>query len=244
MDSAQWWEKQGAKQQQIKKSYNDAGIKIIVSVFGGGADEMKITSLVNDPAGLANKIGDWVKANNLDGVDVDYEDFNALNGGTGVPWIVTFQKALRSALPSPQYVISHTRTFIMLVGLFKGGNGAYIDVHKQVGDGIDWYNIQFYNAGPDEYTTCDSLLNKSSSQYPNTSLFEIVGAGIPQNKVVLGKPATTKDAQQGNMDADVLAGCLETAKGKGWSGGVMAWAYPNADASWVSTVRSKSWPVS
>jgi len=79
-------------------------------------------------------------------------------------------------------------------------------------------------AGPDEYTTCDNLLNKSSSQYPKTSLFEIIQSGIPQSKVVLGKPATKKDAQQGNMDANVLAGCLKTAKGKNWSGGVMGWA--------------------
>ena len=88
----------------------------------------------------------------------------------------------------------------------------------------------------DEYTTCDNLLNKSS-QFPKTSLFEIIQSGIPSNKVVLGKPATKQDAQQGNMDADVLAGCLETAKGQGWSGGVMGWAvscdclnlpYPNS----------------
>jgi hypothetical protein len=78
-------------------------------------------------------------------------------------------------------------------------------------------------AGPTEYTTCDSLLTKSSSQYSKTSLFEIVQSGIPQNKIVLGKPATKEDAQQGNMDAGVIAQCLKTAKGKGWSGGVMGW---------------------
>jgi len=74
MDSAQWWEQQGAsKQNEIKKKYNDAGIKLIVSAFGGGAGEMSITSQISDPEELAKKIGAWVKANNLDGVDVDYE---------------------------------------------------------------------------------------------------------------------------------------------------------------------------
>ncbi|THU79121.1 glycoside hydrolase, partial [Dendrothele bispora CBS 962.96] len=240
MDSAQWWEQQGAdKQKDLKKKYNEAGVKIIVSAFGGGSQEMSVTSAVKDPAGLAKKIGDWVKANNLDGIDVDYEDFDALNDGSGVPWVVSFQKALRNALPSPQYVISHTRTYSRMLC----GKGPYSDIHKQVGDSIDWYNAQFYNAGPDEYTTCDSLLNKSSSQYPGTSLFEIIKSGVPQNKVVLGKPATTKDAQQGNMDANVLAGCLKTAKDNKWSGGVMGWEYPDADSKWISTVRSKAWPV-
>jgi len=74
MDSAQWWEQQGAsKQKETRKKYNDAGIKIIVSVFGGSPEEMSITSKIDDPEGLAKKIGDWVKKNNLDGVDVDYE---------------------------------------------------------------------------------------------------------------------------------------------------------------------------
>ncbi|KAK7451181.1 hypothetical protein VKT23_012513 [Stygiomarasmius scandens] len=135
MDSAQWWEQQGAsKQNEIRKTYNDAGIKLIVSVFGGGAGETSVTSQISDPEGLAEKIGTWVKANNLDGVDVDYEDFGALNDGRAVPWLVSFQTALRAALPSPQYIISHTPT----AWLFVGGTGPYIDVHKQVGDGIDW----------------------------------------------------------------------------------------------------------
>jgi len=91
----------------------------------------------------------------------------------------------------------------------------------------------------DEYTTCDNLLNKSS-QFPKTSLFEIIQSGIPSNKVVLGKPATKQDAQQGNMDADVLAGCLGTAKGQGWSGGVMGWAvsYDRLNLPYTSSLMS------
>ena len=38
----------------------------------------------------------------LDGVDVDYEDFNAINSGTGSAekWLVSFTNQLRSQLPS------------------------------------------------------------------------------------------------------------------------------------------------
>ncbi|KAF5336655.1 hypothetical protein D9758_016739 [Tetrapyrgos nigripes] len=238
MDSAAWWESQGdSKQKALKKAYTDAGIKLIVSIFGGSEEEMHITSKVNETAaaGLAKRVGDWVIKNNLDGVDVDFEDFDAMKDGTGVPWLVTFQKALRSALPSSSYVISHTPG----AWLFANGKGQYVDVHKQVGDTIDW----FYNAGPQEYTTCDSLLKESSSQFPQTALFEIMKSGIPQEKIVLGKPATKQNAGQGNMDASALAKCLATAKGSGWSGGVMGWEYPEANSAWITTVRSESWPV-
>lgn len=36
-----------------------------------------------------------------DGADIDYEDFAAMNGGTGESWLITFTTTLRAALPAP-----------------------------------------------------------------------------------------------------------------------------------------------
>ncbi|KAK7061021.1 hypothetical protein VNI00_000756 [Paramarasmius palmivorus] len=131
-------------------------------------------------------------------------------------------------------------------GLFspgKYGGGAYLTVHNSVGSLIDWYNVQFYNQGTSEYTTCSNLLTTSSNTWPKTALFQIAASGVPLSKLVIGKPATTGDANNGYIDANTLATCLQTAKNQGWNGGAMAWQYPHAGSSWITTVRSKSWPV-
>jgi len=62
-------------QKKIKKMYNDKGIKLLVSVFG--ATEFP-TSAGKDPIETANKLAQFVLKNNLDGVDIDWEDNAAM----------------------------------------------------------------------------------------------------------------------------------------------------------------------
>lgn len=47
------------------------------------------TTAGTDPEKLASKIGAFVKEYELDGVDVDYEDFGAMLTGTAVPWLIS-----------------------------------------------------------------------------------------------------------------------------------------------------------
>lgn len=70
--------------------------------------------------------------------------------------------------------------------------------------------------GTDEYTTCNGLLNQSSSTWPNTALFQIANAGITLDKLVIGKPANSGDANNGYIDPSTLAGCVQQAKNQGW----------------------------
>lgn len=102
---------------------------------------------------MAQRLAAWVKKNGLDGVDVDYEDMTAMNTDKAEKWLITFQTELRKQLPSP-YIISHAP----VAPWFTSGNnypsGAYVAVHKAVGDGIDWYNQQFYNQGHGVYEDC------------------------------------------------------------------------------------------
>jgi chitinase len=83
--------------------------------------------------------------------------------------------------------------------------------------------IRVLTEGSNEYTTCTGLLRKSSSAWPKTSLFEIAASGVPQNKLIIGKPATRGDATNGYISPSGLAKCVSQAKAKGWKGGVMVW---------------------
>ena len=77
--------------------------------------------------------------------------------------------------------------------------------------------------GATEYTTCEGLLTQSSSTWPKMSVCEIIASRVSANKLVISKPATTKDATNSFMDTTTLVGCLQQAKAKHWNAGAMVW---------------------
>ncbi|KAF8634552.1 hypothetical protein AX17_004142 [Amanita inopinata Kibby_2008] len=240
-DKAQEWVWLSASDRAaVKQQYSAAGIKLIVSLFGATDAP---TSSGADPVVTANTMAAWVMQYDLDGVDVDYEDFNAINAGDGKAeaWLATFTRQLRSRLPQGTYILTHAPVAPWF-SPNKFGGGAYSKVHSTVGNLIDWYNVQFYNQGANEYTTCDGLLTMSSDQWPHSALFQIADSGVPLSKLVIGKPASPSDASNGYMSTSTLAGCIQQAKKQGWSAGVSVWEYPNADASWIQQVRSQAFP--
>ncbi|KAM6497137.1 glycoside hydrolase family 18 protein [Amanita muscaria] len=241
-DNAQAWTTlTDAQRSSIKSQYAAAGIKLMVSAFGSSDAP---TSTGADPIATANTFANWVKTYQLDGIDVDYEDFNAFNAGNGGAenWLISFTTQLRSLLPAGQYIITHARKRTLFEPNRWGG-GGYLKVNSAVGNLIDWYNVQFYNQGTSEYTTCAGLLTASSSTWPQTAVFQIAASGVPLSKIVIGKPANTADANNGYMDTTTLASCLSQAKNSGWTGGAMVWEYPDAGSSWITAVRAQSWPV-
>lgn len=240
-DMAQEWVSIGAaERQRIKGLYNAAGIKLMVAAFGATEEP---TSGGKDPVAIANQMAKWVKDYGVDGIDVDYEDFPAFAAGTGENWLIAFTRQLRAQLPaSAGYIITHAPVAPWFTpSLYPGG--GYLKVHREVGSLIDWYNLQFYNQGTSEYTTCAGLLDRSSNTWPQTALFQIAANGVPVDKLVIGKPAAIGDANNGFMTPALLAQCVQQAKNRGWNGGAMVWQYPNAQASWAQTVRSLSWPI-
>lgn len=163
--------------------------------------------------------------------------------GSAVQWLTTFTTELRKELPQGQYLLTHAP----VAPWFSPGmytNNAYIQVDDNVGNLIDWYNVQFYNQGTYDYTTCNSLLYESSQTWPNTSVYQLVYTGVEMDKIVIGKPANPGDASNGYMNTTYLAMCLADAKEDGWNAGVMVWEFPDAAASWIKAVRAQSWPVS
>ncbi|KAJ6525056.1 glycoside hydrolase family 18 protein [Mycena vulgaris] len=239
-NAATWAQLDATTRATIKAEYAAAGISLIVSAYGAGPNP---TSAGDDPTAAANFIANYVKTFNLDGVDVDYEDFGAIeSAGTAVAWLSTFTRALRAQLPQGQYILTHAPVAPWFSPGLWPGNG-YLGVNSAVGSLIDWYNVQFYNQGASEYTTCTGLLTASSNTWPQSSVFQIAANGVSLNKIVIGKPATAADATNGFMDPGTLSTCLAQAKAQGWSAGAMTWQYPNANSAWVTQVRSGSFPV-
>ncbi|KAF7356556.1 Glycoside hydrolase family 18 protein [Mycena venus] len=189
-------------------------------------------------------MANWVIEFNLDGIDVDYEDFNAFDAGDGKAeaWLISFTTQLRTLLPQGTYILTHAPVAPWFSPTIWGG-GGYLKVHAAVGNLIDWYNVQFYNQGATEYTTCANLLTTSSNTWPQTALFQIASSGVPLSKLVIGKPATSGAANNGFMSTSTLASCLAQAKSQGWNAGVMVWEYPGATAAWIQAVRASSFPV-
>jgi chitinase len=217
----------------LRQKYNSAGKKILVSAFG--ATEMPTDS--QDPVVCATNLGNFVINNNLDGADVDYEDNTAMNNGVGEAWLIAFTKQLRSILPG--YIITHAPQapyFCKECYI----NGGYATVHAQVGNLIDFYNIQFYNQGTDAYNTFTTLFEVSGGPFNATSVTEIKNRGIPLNKIVIGKPVTTGDASNtGWVGASDLNSIFNQGQAKyGWYAGLMVWQFPSDTMGFVSTVTT------
>jgi GH18 family chitinase len=98
----------------MMKEYKAAGIKVVVSLFGMMD---KPTTQGVDATKFGHTVADWVLKNHVDGVDVDYEDLDAMNKGDGKAeqWVITLTKTLRSKLPSGKYLISHARKCLVIL---------------------------------------------------------------------------------------------------------------------------------
>ena len=71
--------------------------------------------------------------------------------------------------------------------------------------------------GANEYTDCTSIVSSSGSQFPQSSVLELAAAGIPSEKLVIGKFATVSNTTTGFMDPKNLGECVSSATQHGWS---------------------------
>lgn len=152
-DQALGWQTLSAcDRSTIKSQYAASGTKLLVSVFGATDAP---TTAGSDPTTLANTMAAWVKEYDLDGIDVDYEDFDAFNSGSAVPWLQTFTKQLRVHLPQGSYVLTHARVLFLyfsknhrsdrlspaVAPWFQSdawSGGGYLAIDQAVGNLIDW----------------------------------------------------------------------------------------------------------
>ena len=120
-----------------KAEYAAAGINIVASAFG---ETDQPTTSGADPVGTANTMAQFVLDNQLDGIDVDYEDLTAMNKGDGAAetWVTTFTQTLRQKLPQGQFILSHAPLAPWLSPNQQFAAGAYVTINKNVGSLIDF----------------------------------------------------------------------------------------------------------
>lgn len=217
---AEWIQASTTQRKAIVNAYNNAGIRLGMALFGETDAPL---SNGNDPYQLANKISNFVKKYNLQGVDVDFEEYDAFENRIATKWLIPFTRQLRANLPQQQYYLSHAP----IAPLFNTDSYplGYTWVQQRIGDLIDFYNIQFYNQ--DDYADCHTLLLESKGEWPNTALLQLNTVySIPFDKMIVGKPARKQDADNGYIDPHKLAVCLANfAVPAGWHSGCMWWEY-------------------
>ncbi|MBE0370516.1 glycosyl hydrolase family 18 protein [Pseudoalteromonas aurantia] len=206
------------------------GQKVLISFGGGTMGSNAYRSLSEDTAKLADSLASFVKNNQLDGVDIDYEDTAAFTGQAGydgAQFLISLTQELRKRLPSPDYIISHAPQPPYLE---QGGYMAgYVEVVELVGQEIDWLNVQFYNnppwsANPDQIVS--SYLNYT--KLPNMS----------PEKVIAGFPVTQNDAGSGYMPVQTIINeVIKPIQQQSSLGGIMNWQFSSDhNGDWIKAI--------
>lgn len=142
------------------KAYHDAGYVIMVSAFGATYNPTS-----SDPTGECTKLANFVVQYNLDGIDLDYEDNDAMKRGEAEQWLISCTKAIRQVLPQGQYILTHAPQAPYFSGFHGYKNGGYVTVHQEVGDLIDWYNVQFYNQATTRYDSYEEMWVNATGEW-------------------------------------------------------------------------------
>lgn len=110
-----WANLDPARRKELKQQYNDKGVSLVVAAFG---QFDKPTTDDRDPTALANTMAQFVLTTDLDGIDVDWEEFTLVTqkqqANVGEAWLATFTRALRTQLPQGQFILTHARMSLRL----------------------------------------------------------------------------------------------------------------------------------
>ena len=239
-------------QANLRILYHMQNAKVMVSAFG---ETSLPTTHYIDPEAVGENLAMFVIENQLDGVDLDYEDNAAMEAGTAVPWLITMTEAMldtfASSAPGQFFYISHAPQAPYFMDEKYPQN--YVDLYYSsvgygiVGDYIDFFNVQFYNQGTSEYLTYETLFLESTGWSLGTAVLQIAEKGIPINKLLVGKPVTASDAHNtGYVPQATLANIFHTARHDWWShawtncsrvGGVMNWQFASDTTAWMKWMK-------
>lgn len=150
-----------------------------------------------------------------------------MNKGKGEDWLIKCTKTIRDILPKGDYILTHAPQAPYFVGKPKYPSGGYQYVNQEVGHLIDWYNVQFYNQGDTTYDSYELLfIDAKYGDWKGTAVKQIhENAGVPLEKIVVGKPCLPKDASNTGYvpQATLHDWGLRAQKDLGWNAGWMDW---------------------
>lgn len=204
--------------------------KVMVSFGGGTMTSKAYQQLAGNESKIAEALAIFINNNQLDGVDIDWEDtaaFQGKAGYNGIDFLVALTKELRKRLPSPRYLISHAPQPPYLVA--NSYLGGYVEVIKQVGDLIDRFNVQFYNNSPWS-SNCELIV----SSYEKFAQLK----GLSAQKLLIGLPVKQKDAGSGYIKVDkIVTDIIKPLQNSGNFGGIMNWQFASdQDGVWASMI--------
>ena len=206
------------------------GQKVLISFGGSRMASSAYEGIAGSEEQLAASIADFIKTNNLDGIDIDFEDSYAFMGEAGydgVSFLVALTNALRNELPEGTYSITHAPQPPYLdVNYSMDG---YVAIMEQAGDAIDWLNVQFYNNDPWSGNPSEII-----SAYDQFSQLE----GLSKEKLLIGLPVTSHDAGSGYIPVDeIVSDIIDPIQNEGVLGGMMNWQFSSdTDGSWATTI--------
>lgn len=221
-----------------------AGIMVHLS-FGGaiGLDGQPInyTLLSQNVSSVAGQLAAFVTEYNLDGIDIDYEDTDALMNGTpydGVSFASDLTNDLRQAIGTDK-IISHAP---QPPYLWQGEtNIPYAQILANTGDSIDRLYMQYYN-NPWYQTPVSQIIDNYKAIVAGWSGF----SGIDASRLLVGKPVGEGDAGSGWISATDIGEDIITPLLAAQSdfGGVMGWQYSSdgPGGPWSTTLPAYLWP--
>lgn len=207
------------------------GQKVLISFGGGAMAQNSYQALSQDPNKLAGLLAEFVKANQLDGIDIDFEDTGAFTGTAGydgAQFLIALTKELRALLPSPQYLITHAPQPPYL----QQGSGmdGYVPLVTEVGQDIDWLNVQFYNNPP---------WSANPQQIVGSYFVYCQLPNMSEQRIVIGLPVTEQDAGSGYMPvSEIVSDIIQPIQQQGTLGGIMNWQFSSdTNGEWIKTIN-------
>jgi chitinase len=202
-----------------------AGKNVLISL--GGATKTFPSSAwqqrAQDVNGLVEQVAEYVTANGLNGVDIDYEDDKGFTDTyDGVTFLISLTNGLAQKLPPGQTIITHAPQTPYWASRY---NKAYARIWQGAGDQITWINNQFYN-NPRYDATPDLKVEWYNK------IARITGPP----KLMVGVPVAAAGGQEGSVSLDqMISEVIVPLKGK-WGpefGGVMGWQFSyDQDGAW------------
>ncbi|WP_068086034.1 glycoside hydrolase family 18 protein [Polycladidibacter stylochi] len=251
---------QAINNKQIISNAKEGGKrKVLVALGGATLASDTWANCAQNVEAVAQCLADFVKQNNFDGIDIDWEDSSAFTSSNpkydAATFLVELSKAQRKLLPAGQYLITHAPQPPYLSpnwpdqSTSKTKPAPYSDILKSAGDAIDYLNIQYYNNPGDVGDTGTEQAHKCAgvgpeSPYPTS----IVGLSqlqqLPLQKLILGKPTTIQNAGSGFLETSQLCSQVIAPLRQQFPmmGGAMGWQLaesPSSDAlvlNWVQQV--------
>lgn len=240
-----------ATEQQRKDTLDYIHSKGGILLMSAGGDSIAPYEQISGTE-YGTRTATFAKQYGFDGVDYDLENFapgltyGSLNSQQIIDWLSDCVTACKNVLGDKGIIsVAPQSPYFGPIGnvlTWAGPLGGFVGVNERVGDKIDFYNVQFYNQGSDMYVNYQNLFIDSGTSLPFTSVKQIADAGIPLNKIVVGKPMLASDASTGYVNLSSLGLWFKQAEQElTWNGGLMFWQWHDYTTS--KEALEKVYPV-